>query len=485
MPNSLTNRAIDSMIWVTIDKGVGYTLVFLSNLVLARLLLPEDFGCIAMINVFIAISDILIHGGFGAALIQKKETSQVDYSSVFFINLLVSFILYVLLFLSAPAVASFYKLPLLNNVLRVQSLVLIINSFTIVQVSILQRNLRFKSLAMRNIISGIIGLICGVVCALNGMGVWSLVISTLASRFSGVFLLWRASEWRPSLEFSFHNVKGLFGFGGFMMASSIIGSIYDNLQSILIGKFYTASDLGYVNQAKKLESIPSGMLSSVVSQVSFPVFSSIQDNCESVKSGLKKNIKSIEYINMPMTLLLILIAEPLITLMYGERWCNSVPYFQILCFSRLIGVIVPLNMTVVSSQGHGKQYFLAQLVKFSFSIIVVLISLRHGIYALLMALATIPLFDFVVWSFLSNRILKYGTLQQLIDILPTLIVSMITAGFTYVLGVIFNCSQYIIMVIQIITYVCTYIALTKLFRFDAFYIYQRILKEKVLKTRGI
>lgn len=479
MSTSLKDNAINSMLWVAIDKTGGYLLLFISNLVLARLLMPEDFGCIAMLNVFIAVADIIVHGGFGSALIQKKNPTHIDYASTFFVNLLISIILYVILFVTAPAISNYYSLPLLTKVLRVQAIVLIINSFTIVQLSILKKKLKFKSIAIRNIVSNFIGLSTGVVCAIMGLGVWSLVINVIVNQTIGVLLLWRVSDWRPTWEFSFASVKELFGFGGFMLLSSIIGTIYYELQSLLVGKFYSAADLGYVNQAKKLESVPSGALSSIVSQVSFPVFSTLQDDLSALKYGLKKNIKAIQYINLPMMMLLMVIAEPLIGLLYGERWLASVPYFQILCVSRLFGVIVPLNMNIISAKGKGKLYFITQLIKCGFSILVIVLSVRHGIYALLIALALIPLFEFMVCSIINQRLIHYGLFQQIGDMLPAFVVALIIAVITYFIKSVMPFHPYVVMALQTILYLILYIVITKLFKFEAFDVYYEVVCNKI------
>lgn len=479
MTASLKDRAISSMIWVTIDKTGGYFLIFVSNLVLARLLMPEDFGCIAMLHVFLAIADIIVHGGFGTALIQKKKTTHVDYTSVFYVNLAISIVLYAILFVTAPAIARFYSMPLLCMVLRVQAIELIINSFTVVQLSILKKNLKFKAIAVRNILSHFFGLTACIVCAVFGLGVWSLVINAIVSRLCGVLLLWKASSWRPTWEFSWSSVKELFGFGGFMLLSSIISSIYNELQSLLVGKFYSATDLGYVNQAKKLEGIPSGALSSVVTQVSFPVFSKLQDNVEALKYGLKKNIKSVQYINLPMMLLLMVIAEPLIELLYGERWMASVPYFQILCVSRLFGVIVPLNMSIIGSKGKGKLYLITQLIKCGFSIIIISLSVRHGIYALLIALALIPFFEFIVCSMVNHKLIHYGLFHQLGDLLPTLGIALLLAALTYGIKYLIPWHPYLIMIIQVFLYIVFYLGITKILKFDAFDVYYDVLKKRL------
>lgn len=483
MSASLKDRAINSMLWVTIDKTGGYFLLFVSNLVLARLLMPEDFGCIAMLHVFLAIADIIVHGGFGAALIQKKNPTHIDYASVFYVNLVISIVLYGILFVTAPAIARFYSMPLLCLVLRVQAIELIINSFSVVQLSILKKNLKFKAIAVRNILSSFLGLTACIICAFFGLGVWSLVINVLVSRLMGILLLWKASNWRPTWEFSWSSVKELFGFGGFMMLSSIISSVYNELQSLLVGKFYSATDLGYVNQAKKLEGIPSGALASMVTQVSFPVFSKLQDNVDALRYGLKKNIKSVQYINLPMMLLLMVIAEPLIELLYGERWMACVPYFQILCVSRLLGVIVPLNMSIIGAKGKGKLYLITQLIKCGFSIVVIVLSVRHGIYALLIALALIPFFEFIVCSLVNHRLIHYGLFHQIGDILPTFGIALFLAALTYGLKFVIPWHPYVVMTLQVLVYVVLYLGITKLLKFEAYDVYYDVLVKKLKKNK--
>lgn len=466
------------MIWCTIDKAGSLSLVFLSNLILARILVPEDFGCIAMLNVFLAVADVIVHGGFGMALIQKKDASQVDYSSAFFCNLIVAILLFFIFYFTAPFIAQFYRIPLLKDVLRVQSSALIIASFSVVQLSILKKELRFNDLAKRNILSGLVGFVVGVVFAICGMGVWSLVASSLTSAISGILLLWRVSNWRPSLIFSWISLKSLFQFGGMLMFASILTTIYDNIQSLIVGKFFSASDLGYVNQAKKLESVPSGAMSSVVTQVSFPVFSQLQDDNEKLRNGMRKSVIAIEYVNMPLMVLLIVIAEPLIIFLYGERWIMSIPFFQILCVARLISVVVPLNMSVIGAQGNGKLYLWTEFLKCSLSLLLVAYSVRYGIYALLWTLAIIPYMQFVVCSMVNKKKFNYGLWDQFKDVFPILLVTGVVALFVGWLGTFLYCHQFIVMLVQVVVFLGLYVGITRILKYRGFKIYADILKTR-------
>lgn len=476
MNESIENKAVQSMAWSTVDKIGTLTLSFLTNLILARILLPEDFGSIAMLNVFIAVADIIVHGGFGVALIQSKEVTKIDCSSVFFCNLGIAVALYTLLFFLAPYVADFYNLQLLSPLLRAQALILIINSFSTVQLSLLKRELNFKQLAIRNIASAIIGLALGLLGAIIGFGPWSLIVCSLSGGIVGIILLWRASTWRPSWEFSKDSVRRLFGFGGLLMLSSIISTIYDNIQSLIIGKFFTSVDLGYINQAKKLQGVPAGAISSIVSQVTLPIFSSLQDDNHSLKDALKKNIRFIQYINMPLMMLLIVVAEPLIQMLYGERWTASAPFLQILCVSQLINVINPLNLNIICAKGKGNTYLYIQCLKFIIAIGLVYISVRYGLITLFISLSIIPFVEFFLCSFVNKKLIDYGTWEQIKDILPAFLEAFVPLALCFFIKVLFNQNMYVLMLEQIIVFFTAFILLSKLFRNNAYFAYLNLVR---------
>ena len=285
---TLRQETVSSMIWNAIQRFGTMLLSFVSNLVLARLLLPEDFGCIGMLTIFIALSQTFIDGGFGAALIQKQNTTQKDYSTIFYWNLFVSLLFFIIMLVAAPSIADFYDMPSLCNVLRGMSFVLLINGFLVIQTTILTKKLAFKILAKINLIGTFVGVVISIIAAYFGMGVWSLVIKTVITSVVTGILLWTLNSWRPSLQFSWSSFKSLFNFGGLMLLSSLLNTIFENLQGLVIGKVYTAKDLGYYTQARKIDEIPSWSITQIVTQVSFPVFSKISDNLGSLKNAVKK-----------------------------------------------------------------------------------------------------------------------------------------------------------------------------------------------------
>ncbi len=484
MSSVLRQKTIFSMIWSSIGKFGTLGMSFISNLVLARILMPSDFGYIGMLHIFIAISQVFINGGLGSALIQKKNVSHIDYSTVFYYNLLLSLIFYVLLYLAAPYIADFYKMHLLKDILRVQSIILIVNSFSLVQSIQLQKNLRFKALSVRNIIAALIGAVVGIIMALLGYGVWSLVFSNLIAAITSVILLWRMSSWRPSLEFSFNSLKNMFSFGGLMLLSSLVETAYTNIQGLIIGKVFTAKDLGYYTQARKLEDVPNSALSSIVNQVSFPVFSQLQDNLNSLRAGVQRNITSISFLNFPLMVLFIVIARPLIILLYTQRWEESIPYFQILCVGAMLYTINTVNTNVIRSLGKGALYFWVQLIKRLAGIISIVISVQYGIETMLWTIVILNYIFFIINGIVTGKIINYGFIAQLKDIYGVFILSITVGVVTYYGVSLFSIDNYLLtLIIHTLIYSLLYISLSYVFKIEGFFTYKEVVKNLLPNKR--
>lgn len=476
--NSLKEKTIAGMLWSSVGRLGTMMVNFVSNLVLARLLMPEDFGCIAMLYVFIAISGIFVNGGLGSALIQRKNPTHIDYTTVFYWNLAFSVLFYFILFFSAPFIANFYDMPQLTLVLRVQSLTLFIQGFNIVQATQLQKQLRFKELSIRNLIAAVIGMIVGVVMAFLGYGVWSLVAASLSGALASVLLLWWMSSWRPSLEFSFETLWSLFGFGGLILLSNLVEAIYNNLQRLIIGKFFTASDLGYYNQAKKLEDVPTTTLSTIVNEVSYPIFSQLQDDCVKLKNALRKNIKAVTYLNFPLMLLLMVIAHPIITLLYTAKWEASVPYFQVLCICGAVYTLNTLNTNIIKSLGKGKLYFFVQLFKRLLGIGMILIGVQFGIMGMMYAIAIFGYICYIINAIVVGRLVQYGLFSQVRDWMGCLLVTFVASFAAWACAYFFHIHEYGLMCIQLLVFGLIYWGLSVLCKLEGYAIYREIIIEK-------
>lgn len=473
---NLKTKTVSAMVWSSVGKFGAMGISFVSNMVLARLLMPQDFGLIGMLHIFIAISEVFILGGFGQALIQKKNPTHIDYSTVFYWNLFASILIYFILYLCGPAISRFYNMPPLCKVLRIQSLVLIISAFSVVQSNQLMKQLRFKALSVRSLVAAFAGTTVAIIMAFKGYGVWSLVASSLVSSFISVILLWSQSKWRPTLEFSWYSFKELFTFGGLMALSSLVDKLYTELQGLIIGKKYSASDLGYYSQAHKLEQVPTSAVSQIVSQVSFPVFSALQDDRQKLLAGVRKNLSAVSYLNFALSILLIVVGAPLIRLVYGPNWDPAIPYFQVLCFASIMYTANSLNNQVIKALGKSNIYLYANLAKRGIGISLIFVGALFGIWGLLGAVALNSFIFYIISASINKRLLGYGIPQQLRDIGGNFLVALVTGVLAYLLGIFFPINQYVMLVIQILFYAAVFMGLSKLFNLRAYKTYMEVLR---------
>lgn len=472
---SLKERAISGMVWSSVQKFGTISISFIANLILARLLLPADFGSIGMLIVFIALSDTLIDGGFGSALIQKKTPTNTDYSTVFYWNILLAVFLYLFLFLASPYIADFYSIIELSDLLRVLGAILLINSFNIIQTNILIKQLRFKVLAKRDLISTTIGSIIGVSLAYNDFGAWSLVASILVSGVIKSILLWTTCRWRPQPIFSWDSFKSLFRFGSFMFMSNMTEKLFTHLHALIIGKVFSASSLGYFTQASKLESVPASSLSAIVNQVTFPIFSSLQDDLERVRNAVRKNLKAIVFINFPLMVLLIVVAKPLIIILYTDKWLESVPIFQILCVAAMLHYSNTLNTNVIKSAGLGKLFFKLQLMKRAIALVVLIIGLQFGFLGMIWSVVVYNYIYFFINAYYSGRIIRYGIGNQLKDSATEFFNSIISGILTYLLFEYLEFNIYLDLLLQISVYSVLYLMFSFLFKVEGLFIYKEVL----------
>lgn len=472
----LKKRTIFGILWNGLGNAGSSLISFVSNIVLARLLLPSDFGCIAMLYVFMALSNTLITGGFGAALIQKKEPTKEDYNTVFYWNIVVALLLYLILFFFSPAIAGFYEMPLLSKVLKVHAIALVTSSLGVIPRTQLAKSLKFKDISKTMLISISTGTAIAIVMAFCGFGVWSLVASNLVNSVVGVLGLWKMSPWRPAWCFSFNSFKELFSFGGMLALVSIINTLYGNIQAMIIGKKFSVTDVGYFNQAKRLEFVPSDTVTMVVDQVTFPVFSKIRDDASKFIVGIRTNVKAVSFLNIALYVLLIIVACPLIHFIYGDKWDASAPYFQILCLAGMVYSLDQINMNVIKSMGKGGVYFLTQIITRIIGISIMLIGMRWGIYGLLWSLVISSYLNLLVGSIVRSRLVKYSLFEQLKDILPTMLLAIISGFLTWLLGRCLIIHYVLLLMVQTIVFGVVYLGLSHFFKLDSY----RVCKEAAM-----
>ena len=478
----LQDKAVSGLFWSGIGRFGAIALNFLSNLVLARLLLPGDFGAIGMLYLFIALSNEFVMAGFGTALVQKKHPTQMDFTSVFWWNLTASIVLYFILFFSAPAIARFYAMPELCPILRVQGVSTIILAFSVVPAQWLQKYFHFRELSVRQLLAAFVGTIVGIAMALLGYGVWSLVFSNLLGSLAGVLLMWRSCTWRPSWSFSLDSLKELFRFGGLMALSSLMGTFYSSLQGLIIGKRYSSSELGYYTQAQKLESVPIQTLSNVINQVTYPLFSELQDEKERLRFAVQKNIQTSCYVVFPSMALLAVVARPLITLLYGVKWEPSVPYFQLLCLCGMINPLNALNVNVPKSLGRSDLFFFSHLLMRVLGCILIILASSKGVLGLIIVVVALEYLFLLVYWIINKRLIAYGMAAQVKDVGFYYLLSLVLAFAVYWAGGLLPVHPYVTMFLQVLVYGGLYLLISHLLRLEGYVTCREIVARKIFKN---
>lgn len=410
-------------LWALLQRFGTMLISFSTNIVLARLLMPEDFGTIGMLLIFIAVANTFVDGGLGAALIQRSSLTQEDKSTVFFSNLVLSVFLYLILFASSPWIANFYSTPLLSDLLRVQGLVLILQAFGVVQTALLSKSLDFKKISMSNLVGNLLGAITGIVLACCGFGVWSLVAKALATTLVTTILLWGLGGWLPTLCFSFLSLKNLYGFGGFVLLSSLMMTISNNIQTAILAKMFKADIVGNYTQARTLRNVASDSLSSVVGQVLYPDFSKNQNDNDVLERKLSLSLSLLSFFSIPIMCLCIINADFLIYTLYGAKWYTAIPYFQILCIGGFFIPLQDVNISIIKAKGKGKILFLCNFFKtFFLCVSVIAGGLLWGIYGFIWAMVLYAFIAALTFNILSSYYLKISFFKQVKDVVVNLII---------------------------------------------------------------
>lgn len=483
--STLKKKTILGLFWSFSDLIANQGIKFIIQVILARLLVPKDFGVIAMITVFIAVSQSFIDSGFTNALIRDKKPSQEDYSTVFYFNLFMAVLMYILLFFSAGTISSFFKEPQLVAILRVLAIVLIINSFGLIQRTILTKSINFKTQTKISVISSILSGVIAVVFAYMGFGVWSLVIQTLVMQFIQSLLLSLGNRWVPSLVFSIDSFKRLFGFGWKLLVSGLINTLYNNLYFLIIGKAFSAVDLGYYTNAQKLRDTASQSITTSVQKVSYPVLSSIKEDEETLRSAYKKIIKTSVFITFPLMIGLAVIASPLIRLIFGQKWINSIPSFQILCFAGMLFPLHAINLDILQVKGRSDLFLKLEIIKkfIGLSLIAIVLFFKIGIIGLLWAAVLSSYIGYFINSYYSAEILSYSTMEQIKDIAPAFIASMLMAIVVYFCGEILLTGNLAKLIVQFIIGVIVYVGVCKVGRIEELNIIIELISSIFRKLR--
>lgn len=480
----LKQKAVKGMAWSAVQRYSTMLIQFVSGIILARLLTPYDYGCIGMLMIFMVLAESMIDGGFGSALIQKKNPTQTDYSTIFFWNMGLSVVLYAVLFLSAPAIARFYGIPLLSNVLRVQGLVLFVYAFNIVQRNQLQKKLNFKVLSIVTILTSITALTVTVVMAYKGFGVWALVAQNILTALIPALVFWFYVKWRPQWVFSWQSFRELFGFGFYMFLTQLLNQFGQQIQGLLIGRFYNASTMGYYSKANSTERLASTSISKVMSQVTYPLYAEAQDDKAMLGNMIKKITMTLSYVTFPLMFILLLCAEPLFTLLYSDRWAASVPYFQVLCIAGLAYSLQSVNYQSVAAIGKSKTMFVWTFIKRAVGILFVIAGLLfYGMKGLLVGMVVNTWFSYFINIWLVSKHIGYRWQSQMLDILPVFIASLLAAAVSYFAGRLCSLSLYADGALKLVVFMALYVGWSLLFRPEAYQLFHTTIEPFTKKLK--
>lgn len=473
MSESLKQKTVKGVGWSFADNIANSGITFLVGLVLANILTPEEYGIMAMVTIFIAVSNSIVDSGFSNALIRKINIRSVDYNTVFYFNLIVSIFLYLILYVSAPAISVFFKEPVLVDVMRVIGWILIINALAIIPRTIFVRNINFKAQTKVSLIASVSSGVIGIGMALTGWGVWSLVGQQLSRQLLNTVFLWFFCRWRPLWEFSIQSFKELFGFGSKLLASGLIDTIYRDIYYLIIGRFYSAADLGQYTRASQFNTIFSSNLTSVVQRVSYPVLSSIQNEPERLLGAYRRVIKTTMLITFACMLGLAAVAKPLIVILIGEKWLPAVYFLQIICFSGMLYPLHAINLNILQVKGRSDLFLKLEIIKKIIAVIPITLGIFFGIEFMLWGSVCTSFNAFFLNSYYSAGLIGYPTLRQIKDVLPTFLVSLIVAGIMWGLSFL-PLSYYIILPLQLIVGLVL-----------AYLIYERIQLPEYMEIRGM
>jgi len=485
MPPSLKKQAVHGAFWSFAERFGQQGIQFVVSIVLARLLAPKDFGVLGMLVVFIALAQSVIDSGFGQALIQKQDADRTDESTVFWFNLFSGAVMAGLLFTAAPWIAAFYDTPLLVPITRVFSLNLIINSFGIVQNALLTKELAFKKRMKASIASLVVSGLVGVFMAWCGFGVWSLVAQQLTANFVRTVGLWVVHPWRPALVFSRASFRVLWKFGSNMLASGLLYTFFVNIYYVVIGKLYSAAELGFYERGMKLMVMTAHSVSQVVSQVNFPLLARMQDDPERMRRVFGKVLQTTMLVVAPMMAGFGVTAHNLIYVLYGEKWMPCVPYLQIMCIYNAFYPFHLLNLNVLLAFGRSDLHFRLETIKRVLTILSIVIMYRYGVIGLLWGQVACSAIGLVLNTFYVHRFLEYGLLAQMASVRRILISSLVMAVAAWAVGHLAVGPAFVQLILQVAAGGLVFIAMEWLLKEPVFMEFVKAGMEKVKGGLGI
>lgn len=482
--DNLKQKATSGIIWTAVQKYSTMTISFIAGMILARLLTPEDFGSIGMLEIFMYMAQVFIDSGFGSALIQKKNPTQTDYSTIFYFNIGMSVVLYAILFISAPYIAEFYHMPDLCLILRVQGLVLFINSLNVIQQNIIRKNLQFKKLSKITITTSFITLAVTIILAYCGWGVWALVAQNYMIALVPCIFFWLTTDWHPTLEYSWKSFRELFSFGAFMFLTHLFETFSNKISGLLIGRWFNPATMGFYSRAESTANLASLSIAGVMISTTYPLYASVQDDKERLGNIIKRITSTLAYVTYPFLFILILIAKPLFIILFSEKWTPCVPYFQMLCLAGLATCLQAVNYQSIAAIGKSRIRFYWTIVNQTVAFTLQLCGVVFwGMKGLLIGMVISCWFAYIVNISLVSKYVGYKNYQQLLTLGPILLVAGMSSLVAYFIITPFGFNMYVDAALKLFITTTLYLGWSVFFKPEAYTYTLSIVKSQINKNK--
>lgn len=477
---SLRDKTVKGVVWSGIDNVAQFGVTFLVSIVLARLLSPDDYGLIGIITIFTAVCTTLINGGFTTALIRKKDATDDDYNTAFIVNLGISLLLYAVIYFCSPFIADFFHREELVALTQVSSLGMIIGALGLVQQTRLTKRIDFKTQTKITIVASVTSGIVGIVMALMGLGVWSLVAQSLTSQGIRTILLWVANKWIPQFRFSSESFHELFGFGWKMMVSGVLDTVWKELYQVIVGKFYSPATLGQYTRAKQFSTLFSSNLTTVIQRVTYPVLSNIQDEKERMIAAYRKIIKITMFITAISMFFLGAISEPLLYCLIGPKWYEAATYLPLICITGSFYPLHAINLNMLQIQGRSDLFLGLEIVKKIVGIFPLLVCFMYGVMPMLYVSVLTGIIYYFLNSYFSGKFLGYSPWMQIKDIAPSYGLATLVALSVYFLKYL-QITYWIVLPMQIFFGICVFLLISHVSKREEFIEIKNIINPQLKK----
>ena len=462
-----SNRVFSNFIWRLLERVGAQGVSFIVSIVLARILDPKVYGTVALVTVFTSIMQIFIDGGFGNALVQKKDADDLDFSTVFYFNIVLCVVLYIIMFFIAPLIARFYEKPELTSIVRVLSIILIISGLKNIQQAYVSKKMMFKKFFFATLGGTIVAAVAGIWMAINGYGVWALIVQNLLNATIDTIILWVTVKWRPTFAFSFQRLKVLFSFGWKLLVSGIIDTVYRDIRQLIIGKRYSSEDLAYYNKGTQFPNLIVSNINTSIDSVLLPTMSAEQDDRNRIRAMTRRAIKTSTYIIMPIMMGLAVCATPFIRLLLTEKWVPTAFFLRIFCLSYAFLPIHTANLNAIKALGRSDLFLKLEIAKKTIGIVALISTMFISVKAMAISVLITSVLSQIINSWPNKKLLNYAYLDQVKDMLPQIIMSVIMGVIVYCVTFI-GLNDILTLLIQIPLGVAVYIAGSLLFHIDSF-----------------